>query len=325
MKDLKFPNNKKFVFTIIDDTDDAYYGGIDKVYDVLIKNNLKTTKTVWVFPVKDIKRSKGQCLQDSDYKNFVLELKKRGFEIALHNVGSGNYCRNEIIKGFDEYRKILGSFPSIHINHSYNKDNIYCGPKRFSFPFNFIVKMMYSGYNNFFGEIEGSNYFWGDLHKQHISYSRNYEIDNLNTYKVCKMPYYDNKYSKYSNKWFASTFAPNQIMFKHQVNKESIDKLEEEGGICILYTHLGYFYKNGKVDSHFKKIIEYIGAKNTGLFVPVSEVLKIIESQTSTYEISKFDKFFLEFHSLKTRVKYRYFKKMDDYHFKKTNLYNEKL
>ena len=59
----------------------------------------------------------------------------------------------------------------------------------------------------------------------------------------------------------SSTFAPNQWMFNHIVTKESIDRLENEGGVCILYTHLGYYHKNGKVDEGFKKMISYIGKK----------------------------------------------------------------
>ena len=103
---LKLPNNKKFIFTIIDDTDDAFSPNIDKVYDVLIDNGLKTTKTVWVFPVRDNERSKGDCLQNDNFKKFILKIKAKGFEIGLHNVGSGDlYKREEIIKGLTAIRR----------------------------------------------------------------------------------------------------------------------------------------------------------------------------------------------------------------------------
>ena len=141
---LKLPKNKKFIFTIIDDTDDSFCPKINEVYDILYKNGLKTTKTVWVYPVRDIDKSKGECLQNKDYKNFVLDIKNKGFEIGLHNVGSGEYHREEIIRGLDEYEKILGKKPSVHVNHSYNPDNIYCGPKRFSFPFNAFYRCFLS-------------------------------------------------------------------------------------------------------------------------------------------------------------------------------------
>ena len=59
--------------------------------------------------------------------------------------------------------------------------------------------------------------------------------------------------NEFCNYWYSSTFAPNQWMFNHIVTKESIDRLEKEGGICILYTHLGYYHKNGKVDEGFQR------------------------------------------------------------------------
>ena len=323
---MKLSGNKKFIFTIIDDTDDSFCPQINEIYDVLQKNGLRTTKTLWVYPVRDSERSKGECLQDEEYRKFVLNLKKKGFELGLHNVGSGDYKREEIIKGLAEYEEILGEKPNIHVNHSYNPDNIYCGPKRFSFPFNIIVKYLYSSYNNFSGEIKKSRHYWADIHKKFIKYSRNYEIDDINTLKHNPyMPYRDKKYDKYCNYWYSSTFAPNQWMFNHIVTKKSIDKLEREGGVCILYTHLGYYYKNGQVDQGFKEMISYIGKKKTGLFLPVSEVLDILNEQKKKNKIKEylpsFKKFLLEFNSLKTRIKYRYIKRIDDHHFKKSNLY----
>ena len=132
-----FPNNKKFIFTIIDDTDDAFADNIKKVYDVLYENNIITTKTVWVYPLRDIERSKGESLQNINYKKFIIDIRNKGFEIALHNVGSGEYFRDEIISGLNDFNSTIGYFPNLHINHSYNPDNIYCGSKRFSFPSRF--------------------------------------------------------------------------------------------------------------------------------------------------------------------------------------------
>jgi len=321
-----FPNGKKFIFTIIDDTDDAFLEKIKPVYDILLNNGLKTTKTVWVYPPRDIEVSKGDSLQRQDYLKFIKELINNGFEIGLHNVGSGDYIREEVIDGLNEFNNLLGFYPSLHVNHSYNKDNVYSGSKRFSFPLNFIVKKLYSKYDNFYGDIPGSKFFWGDLHKKYIKYSRNLEIDDINTLKKLPyMPYREKRFEEFSNFWFGSTFAPNQWMFKHMVTKESIDKLEREHGVCILYTHLGYYSQYNKVNEHFKKMIEYIGHKDSGWFIPVGKVLDFLYEnkikKTKGDNIPIAAKKRLELHSLKTRIKYRYFIKKDDYHFKKSNEY----
>ena len=47
-----------------------------------------------------------------------------------------------------------------------------------------------------------------------------------------------------------------------------------------------------------------------------------IKKKTSEY-LPFFKKIILEFNSLKTRIKYRFLKKIDDYHFKKSDQYNE--
>ena len=53
MKKIKWPHNKKFAFTIVDDTDGAFLENIQPVYDCLSANSIKTTKTIWVYKSKN--------------------------------------------------------------------------------------------------------------------------------------------------------------------------------------------------------------------------------------------------------------------------------
>jgi hypothetical protein len=326
MKDLIFPENKQFAFTIIDDTDDAFFSNIAPVYDILYENGLKTTKTIWVYPPRDNPVSKGDSLQNPQYLEFVKDIQSKGFEIGLHNVGSGDYVREEIIRGLEEFKSHFKAYPYIHINHSYNKDNVYSGSKRFSFPFNLIVKKLYSHYEGFYGDIPDSEYFWGDLHKKHIKYARNYEIDDINTLrKMPIIPYKEKRFDEYSNFWFPSTFASNQWLFNHVVTKKNIDRLEKERGICILYTHLGYYRQFGKINTGFKEMIKYIGMKKNGWFVPVGTILDFLIENKKLNNIPDYLPFLtrkrMEFHTLKTRIKYRFINKIDDFNFKQSDEY----
>lgn len=327
-RNIELPEGKTFAFTIIDDTDDAFLENISPIYDLLYKNGIISTKTVWVYPPRDQEESKGDCLQRGEYLEFIKSLSNKGYEIGLHNVGSGGYIREEIISGFKEFKEKLGFYPKLHVNHSYNKDNIYSGSKRFSFPLNYIVKKMYSKYDDFTGDIPDSKYFWGDLHKKHIKYARNLEIDDINTIKKLPlMPYKDKQYDEYSNYWFGSTFAPNQQMFNHVVTKESIDRLEKENGLCILYTHFGYYMQRGIIDPGFIKMIEYIGNKKGGWFAPVGTILDFLLERKKRLNIPNqiplLMKKKLEFQSLITRLKYRFFLKIDDHHFKQSDEYTK--
>ena len=312
-----------FYFSIVDDTDDATLENIKPVYDFLYEKGVFITKTIWVYPPRD-KPSSGDCLQRPEYVEFIKDLHSKGFEIALHNVGSGDYTREEILEGLEEFKNKLGFYPKIHINHSYNKDSIYGGTKRFNWPFNKIVNGMYPQYaGEFQGEIEGSAYFWGDVHKKMITYNRNHEFRNLNTLAVDpKTPYIDPKRSRFSNYWFSSSFAPNQLVFNHLVSRKNVDKLVSQGGTAIVFTHFGYFYKDGKLDQGFIEAIDYLTSQKDGNYMPVSQLLDLRaeerrgKGKTPYPTISWLYKFRLELIHLLTRVYYRKFNKIDDYAFK---------
>jgi len=312
-----------FCFSIIDDADDSDYENSKIIYDLLYKHGIITTKTVWVYPPRD-KYSKGDSLQNIKYLNYLKELKDKGFEIGLHHVGSGDYTRDEILKGIDEFKNKLGEYPKIHVNHSYNKDSIYGGYKRFNSPISILIKAMYKQYSGVFqGEEQGSQYFWGDKHKELIRFSRNHEFDGINTIKYDPyMPYIDPKRSRYANYWYSATFAPNQWIYNKIVNEKSIERLDKENGACILFTHLGYFMQNGKVDIGFIESLDILSDNENGIYMPVSDVLdaiaeKRVKQGTVKYPvIGSYAKFKMELTHLLTRVKYRKILKLDDYAFK---------
>ncbi|MCK4818983.1 hypothetical protein KA005_24635, partial [bacterium] len=91
---------------------------------------------------------------------------------------------------------------------------------------------------------------------------------------ICpQMPYHDPA-KPYVNFWFISTDGGNLPTFLKNFTLENIDRLVEEGGLCIGYVHFaGGFVKDGKLNKEFRKRLTYIASKN-GWFVPVSEVLE---------------------------------------------------
>lgn len=140
---IEWPEGKKFAFTIVDDTDRACLGNIKPVYNLLHQCGINTTKTVWVEPPRD--GIPAQCLKDDDYLQFIREIKKRGFEIALHSVGSGSFSRYEILQALEKYREHLGGYPVMHINHKMNPDSIYSGYERFVPPLRWLFKLKLGG------------------------------------------------------------------------------------------------------------------------------------------------------------------------------------
>ena len=123
---------------------------------------LRTTKSAWIFPPRG--RIGGQCLQDEEYREFVLDLQNRGFEIGLHSVGDGAFRRAEIIRGIEQFERIVGHSPKVHTNHVSNPDNIYWLDDRFEWPFNMAYRASIAMRGRSAvcgGSTEGSDFFWG--------------------------------------------------------------------------------------------------------------------------------------------------------------------
>ena len=75
---IHWPNNKKFAFTIFDDTDGANLKDNQLVYGFLDELNFKTTKSVWVKRgIYTKKKYPGITCEDKAYLNWLLELKKK--------------------------------------------------------------------------------------------------------------------------------------------------------------------------------------------------------------------------------------------------------
>jgi hypothetical protein len=273
----KFPDGKSFAFTIFDDTDNATVENVKPVYDLLQECGLLTTKSVWVYPPRG--RFTGHCLLDSAYRNFVLDLQTQGFEIALHNVGDGEFTRKEILEGLRLFRTITGRNPATHTNHVSNPDNIYWWGNRFEWPVGFLYTLYHVVMGGrppaLSGDDPRSPWFWGDECKKTIKYIRNLTFNNINTLAVDPlMPYDVNRKRRFSNFWFSSSDGHTVKEMNALIARENCDRLERDGGACIVYTHFasGFVRASGKVDPEFERGIRYL-AQKPGWFVPVSTLL----------------------------------------------------
>ena len=72
---ISWPNNKKFAFTIFDDTDRANLKDIQLVYEYLDTLGFKTTKSVWVIKGNRPHESSGVTCDDKMYLDWLLGLK----------------------------------------------------------------------------------------------------------------------------------------------------------------------------------------------------------------------------------------------------------
>lgn len=294
LKAMIFPHNKQFAFSIIDDTDGDNIDNTKPVYDLLDDLNFRTTKTVWAFSPRD--KFKGLGLENYRYRGYIKKLQKAGFEIALHGVGSGKLSRREILQGLELFRRYIGDWPKIQINHGQNPDNLYWGFKRFS------LLRLFGKWSKFQGENPKSKFFWGDLARKNIKFIRNFTFKNLNLLKTDPFMPYRERDKKYANYWFSSTEAPDVTKFNKIINRQSIDRLSKEKGVAIIYTHFAEgFVKNGRPNRDFRRTMEYLASQN-GYFAPASELLEYLLEEGRGQEISPRQKLGLELKWLVNRL-----------------------
>jgi hypothetical protein len=274
-----WPERKSFAFTIVDDTDCSTVENTKPVYDLLADNGLLTTKTVWPLSATGKPITSGDTLENPKYRAWVLELATQGFEIAMHGVSDGSSDRQRIIEGLHRYRELLGDNPilnTIHVNHTGQKEALYWGAGRLDPP----VRWLYARYRQHCGSQASSwgidqlsPHFWGDLCQQHIKYVRNLVFANINTIKMDPlMPYHDAR-RPYVRYWFSSSYGSGVDSFCKLIRDANQDRLVEEGGGCIVYTHLGSTFYPLRDD--FKRLIRRLG-RLPGWFVPASTLLDFL-------------------------------------------------
>lgn len=280
-RSLTFPGDKKFAFTIVDDTDMATLERVKPLYELLHQYGLRTTKTVWVLESTELAHSpnRGESLRDPAYRAFILDLKSKGFEIALHGVRGGSSPRADIINGLEEFRSALGQDPGIHVNHSLNRDNVYWGEHRWSFA---LFRWAYAsvGKHEFSGHDSSSEYFWGDLVKKHVQYVNQFTYGDVNLLAVNPSMPYRLTDKPYVNYWFPTADGDNLDRFVDLLRTENLDRLEREGGVCLVYAHMGAgsFNRDGGADPRFEARLKDLASRN-GWFAPASEILDYLRSQ----------------------------------------------
>lgn len=282
---VPWPNGKRFAFTIVDDTDRATLASVRPIYDFLSDIGLLTTKTVW--PLRPLGRAirGGVSLEDRDYAGWIHDMATRGYEIALHGACDESSDRWRVLAGFLQYEHIVGKRPTMHINHVGQRDGIYWGAARFDG----LVQTAYRGLQpsqRSYGHDPRSPYFWGDICKQRIRYVRNFVFSDINTLKCDPlMPYHDVR-RPYVNRWFSASMGAGGA-FSSLISEDNQDRLAEEGGACIVYTHLGLGF--AEMPSRWVTLMKRLAAKD-GWFVPASTLLDYIGTQRGLTEIPANDR-----------------------------------
>jgi hypothetical protein len=282
---VRWPENKSFAFTVFDDTDSTTLENGPPVYSFLADCGFRTTKSVWPTRGSGVPSDNGGTCHEPGYLAWVKSLQSRGFEIGYHMATSHTSTREETIAALEYFKQCFGHYPVSMANHNHSSEDIYFGDARLSGANRLLYNLLtrFQNHNRFRGHVPGDPLFWGDHCKQKIQYVRNFVFADINTLKVCpEMPYHDPA-RPYVNYWYASSEGANARSFIARLDERNQDRLEAEGGACIMYTHFGLgFYENKTLNPQFKRLMERLSKRN-GWFVPVSTLLDyLISTRGST-------------------------------------------
>jgi hypothetical protein len=290
-----WPDGKSFAFTIFDDPDAQTYEDGRLVYSFLSDLGFRTTRGVWPGPAVRTPNSGGETCANPQYRQHTIDLQEMGFEVGYHNATKHTSTREETRGALDAFRAYFGGDPRAMANH-YNGEAIYWGRARVTPPVRTLYSMATLGRRNgvHFGEMEGHATFWGDLCRERVGYCRNFVFTNINTLSACPwMPYYD-PLRPFVKAWYASTEGSNAPALIRTLSEANQDRLEQEGGACIIYTHFGLgFVQNGRLDETFVRLMKRLSRRN-GWFVPVSTLLDYLGAQRSNNTITSDQRHALE-------------------------------
>jgi hypothetical protein len=305
---IEWPEGKAFAFTVFDDTDLATVENVAPVYESLGTLGLRTTKSVWAIRGAGTPVIGGSTGDDPEYLAWTRDLQAGGFEIASHGATYVTSPRDVVIRSLERFRELYGHYPVSLANHSGCADSIYWGPDRVTgvnrLAYNVLTRFSRDGV--FMGHREGDPLFWGDICRSTVKYVRNFTFRDINTLAACPwMPYHDPA-RPFVTRWFASSEGADVDAFVRCVSEANQDRLEAEGGACIMYTHFAAgFVPDGKLDRRFESLMRRLARKN-GWFVPVATLLDHLEAQNGERVITSAERSHLERRWLLSKLRVGY-------------------
>ena len=304
MAQASWPDGRSFAFTIFDDTDNATLETVAPVYDLLRDLGMRTTKSVWTHSGSGTAPIGGATCEDDEYRAWTLGLQADGFEIASHGTKDETSTREEVRAGLDRFREVYGSDPSSHANHAQCRESIYWGEARVSGAARFAYGLATAFRNRgtFRGHVPGDPLFWGDLCRDRVRYVRNFTFADVNTLASCPlMPYHDAE-RPWVRAWFAASEGRDVAAFNRCLTEDAQDRLEREGGACIMYTHFASgFVSDARLNERFAALMTRLARKN-GWFVPASTLLDHLASRRGSTTITPAQRGALERRWLRARL-----------------------
>jgi len=305
-RQITWPEGRRFAFSVFDDTDLTTLENGPPVYEVVTALGFRITKSVWPVAPAGPSLVGGTTCADPDYLTWVQGLQADGHEIGIHNASDHSSTREETIAALDRFKECFGHDPAVGADHAGNLEAMYWGRWRLTglrgMVYGALGPILWNHRIQFQGHQPTSPYFWGDVCRDRVRYWRSFTLHQTNLLASdVVVPYHDAD-RPYVNWWFTATHAPTLEPFLDAVSDENLDRLEAQGGVCVIYTHFGTdFTVDGKVDPRFAEAMERLAARG-GWLAPVTEILDHLRAEQGDHVISDRERQMLESRWIRDQV-----------------------
>ena len=248
------------------------------MYSFLADLGFRTTIGVWPLDIRREPNSGGETCANPEYRGFLQQLQGKGFEIGFHNAAPYSTTREETIEALNLFEDYFGNDPVPMANH-YNADAIYWGPARLSSWRRSHLQPHHAGVERGTASSVTSRGIpvSGAMSVASASATAaTFVYADINTLRMNPWMPYTDPLRPYVRYWYSASEGDKAPAFLNTLQDANQDRLEEEGGACIMYTHFGHGYvQDGKLNPEFRRTMERLARKN-GWFVPVSELLDFL-------------------------------------------------
>ena len=254
-------------------------------------------------------------LEEKSEQDFYKKLASKGHEIGLHSASNLTDTREDTQRAFEYFRDVFGYYPKIYIEHR-DADNKECVQNKGSHPESnyYIVDILnrygpwvwiispsalpYEGRGNYFNILDSSSLIFSDTALQYWGVLReflktgNFDLYNGELYLTMikgGTPFDTYALKKYGIiKAFRRTGRAEQANgegFLKWYSKDNIDKLEKEGGIALVYTHMNSKWLDMKAREmrvEIKERLKYIASKDVWL-ASAGEILQRFKDISNVY------------------------------------------
>jgi len=223
----------------------------------------------------------------TETRNLYLWLWSMGYEMNYHTTSSIEDNRTKTLKGFEIYKNLFGEYPKLYVDHgptSENPEHITAQGSNVSSPYYLIdildkySKYLWPGFITHRGAVNLFNY---------SESGKNFPFFVCDNYRPIL---YEVNGTVVRAWFFIRNDFPNADPIVQYLTYEAIDKLEEEYGLNIMYTHMhNWLYASGGKIYLNKTVadrIRYVTTKNIWIDLPtvVMDYLVARQQITATFD-----------------------------------------